>query len=74
MEILIAISLFLNIFLLVSVGLLVNSLQTEKKDLLNRLMAKDYNEYALFEERKVIAENTKDKNEILIDQDVFPVN
>jgi len=34
MEILIAISLFLNIFLLVSVGLLVKSLQTEKKDLL----------------------------------------
>jgi hypothetical protein len=71
MEILIAISLFLNIFLLVSVGLLINSLQTEKKDLLNRLMAKDYKEYAVFEARK---ETPEQDYTIIPPQDVFPVN
>lgn len=69
MEILIGISLFLNIFLLVSVGLLINSLQTEKKDLLNRLMAKDYKEYAVFEARKEEPEHKLEPP-----QDVFPVN
>lgn len=71
MEILIAISLFLNIFLLIAVGLLVNSLQTEKKDLLNRLMAKDYKEYAVFEARK---EEFKQEPVITEPQDVFPVD
>ncbi len=71
MEILIAISLFLNIFLLVAAGLLINSLQTEKKDLLNRLMAKDYKEYAVFEARK---ETPEQDYTIIPPQDVFPVN
>ena len=71
MEILIAISLFLNIFLLVSVGLLINSLQNEKKDLLNRLMAKDYKEYAVFEARK---EGPKQEYTLEYPKDVFPVN
>ncbi len=71
MEILIAISLFLNIFLLIAVGLLVNLLQTEKKDLLNRLMAKDYKEYAVFEARK---EELKQEPVITEPQDVFPVD
>jgi hypothetical protein len=52
MEFLLGISLFLNIFILFAVGCLVNSLQEEKKDILNRLMAKDYHEYAVFEASK----------------------
>ena len=71
MEMLIAISLFLNIFLLVSVGLLINSLQNEKKDLLNRLMAKDYKEYAVFEARK---EGPQQEYTLEYPKDVFPVN
>lgn len=71
MEILIAISLFLNIFLLVAVGLLINSLQNEKKDLLNRLMAKDYKEYAVFEARK---EEPQQEYTLEYPKDVFPVN
>lgn len=54
MEFLLGISLFLNIFILFAVGCLINSLQEEKKDILNRLMAKDYHEYAVFEERKEV--------------------
>jgi hypothetical protein len=54
MEFLLGISLFLNIFILFAVGCLVNSLQEEKKDILNRLMAKDYHEYAVFEANKEV--------------------
>jgi hypothetical protein len=68
MEFLIGISLFLNIFLLVAVGLLVNSLQTEKKDLLDRLMAKDYKEYATF---KHINETHPEPKVSIFDNDVY---
>lgn len=72
------------IFLIVVIGIfvghylftqkLVDTIQNEKNDLLNRLMAKDYKEYAVFEHNKSVVEIEKNSKNIMEQQDVFPVN
>lgn len=75
MEFLLGVSLFLNIFILFAVGCLVNSLQEEKKDLMNRIMAKDYNEYSTVELRKEKKKEIKITDEDLnAEKDVYLVN
>jgi hypothetical protein len=53
---------------------LVDKLQSEKSNLLNRLMAKDYKEYAVFEHNKSVLEIEKQSKNIMESQDTFPVN
>jgi hypothetical protein len=75
MEFLLGISLFINLALMFACGCLINSEKDEKRDLLNRLMAKDYKEYAVFEARKGVADYEKDSKKILSkEQDIFPVD
>ncbi|MFA5340321.1 MAG: hypothetical protein WC332_00950 [Clostridia bacterium] len=51
------------------------TLRVEIKDLLNRLMARTYPEYARFElEKEIIAAPEEKKKSLLEQQDVFPVN
>lgn len=72
MEILIGISVLFNIFIVIMCYFLINSIQVEKKDLLNRLMAKNYQEYATF---KHIEETPKETPVTSIfDEGVYPVN
>jgi len=74
MEILIGISTLLNFFLLFACGLMINSLQNEKKDLLDRLMAKDYKEYATFEHLKSAKQAEEEPKTLFEAQDEFPVS
>ena len=52
----------------------IEALRSDNKDLLNRLMAKDYKEYATFEHVKSVAEVETVAKTIMNDQDVFQVD
>lgn len=54
MEFLLGVSLFTNVIVLTFVYLFIREERKEKKDLLNRVMAKDYHQYACFEEHKEV--------------------
>ena len=75
MEILLGISIIVNVLIIVDRYFTVKVEKDEKKDILNRLMCKDYKEYASIEHVKVV-DNKKPVTETLnrIEQDVFPVN
>lgn len=73
MEFLLGISLFVNVVIFIGFGVFINAerkiFNKEKSDLLNRVMAKDYKEYAVFEAHK------EEQRDVLAPpQDVFPVN
>jgi hypothetical protein len=77
MEILIISGIFAGILSLVvwQYNHVIKSLMSDNKDLLNRLMAKNYNEYATFEHVKGVAEVESMAKKIMErDQDVFQVD
>lgn len=48
--------------------------EAREKDLLNRLMAKNYHEYAVFEERKTIDKVFKASENLFETRDAYPVD
>jgi hypothetical protein len=71
MEFLLGVSLVLNLVIVGFCIFLVKEEKKEKGDLLNRLMAKDYKEYATF---KHINKPTPEPKVSIFDTDVYPVN
>ena len=60
---------------LITTNKIVNGIRDEKKDLLNRLMAKDYKEYAVFEHNKDVLKVESVAQKIMKpDQDVYRVD
>lgn len=52
-----------------------NNLREDNKDLLNRLMAKTYPEYAAIEVKKQIIKLPEEKKQsLIVDQDIYQVN
>lgn len=52
----------------------IQSLREQNKDLLNRLMADNYKEYAAVEVKKSIPRETTPAQALMNDEDVFRVN
>lgn len=78
MEVLFGIVVVMFIGHIVLSIILFTSLMNERKDLLNRLMATSYKEYAVFEHNKeVVKADTKIKLETvannLVENDVIPI-
>lgn len=75
MEFLLGLSLIANIFVVIFCITLIKDERKDRQDLLNRLMANDYKEYAVFEARKGVADYEREAKKILSkEQDVFPVD
>lgn len=75
MEFLIGTSFLINLLFAVFCLFLLKGERLEKKDLMNRLMAKDYNEYSTFELRKEKKKEIKITDEDLnAEKDVYLVN
>jgi hypothetical protein len=75
MEFLLGITVITSLLVVVGCFGIIRSLQNEKKDLLNRLLSKNYAEYATFETKK--EENRQkpvEKKDLFADPDVYPVN
>jgi Na+-translocating ferredoxin:NAD+ oxidoreductase RnfG subunit len=66
---------FALITFVITTNKIVNAIQKEKNDLLNRVMSKDYKEYAVFEHNKeVLKAETIAQKIMQPDQDVYRVD